>query len=745
MSAWRIGLRLAANPSRASRWRQLNVVVCAALFLLLAASAVALDSMAEKQDERAAARLPMVSGDRAASDVYLLQLSDEWRGATITVVYLEPTGASADAVLPPGLSTLPGPGEFSVSPALDRLADTHPGLDARYADRSTLGTTGVTNGDELIAYRGVPRGTLSRDGDAILRMENGEYVGDGPVRRIASFGSPDTRLIELRRPAGAMTAGLLAGLVVPAVIVLAVGLAASSPVRARRVGLLRSLGTPTFFVASVLVAEALALAVAGFLLAAVAAWFAFPRLRHVPFVGREVVPGDLAIGWPALALLVAGGTVLTVVLALTTTPRLLRRSLESPTRPAVDQPARPGTARTAPLVLAAASFVTGAMLGGEQQAEFLLVGTMLTVVGVPLVLPLVIQTFGGHLSGQRAVIASLIGRAMAWDPSLSARPFLGLAAIILLMTSASGYLAVAAFTERPTGLSDGPQAVTVEWGGSPHEGRLHELEHALPGNVVAPFESRAAETGPGSHLTLSASCAEVARVVGFRCVSDDPAELTDDANRQLSDVLYFAGHEGRVVNVELAPPTDEPHHAHGAGGHHTTEPSGHEASHLHRQHTVVLGSGSLYTLDERVRTAATAHLPVSSVSSPLLSFQVVSPMVPWIKGGVAAASLALLAACFLALVDQQVSSSGRRRYLSRIGADRGWYRGLIAGLFAAPFLLASGFGLAMGAIVCRLLVRDISPMPWSTISGVAVFLLVACLGGALVVITADARRLEEPA
>lgn len=109
-----------------------------------------------------------------------------------------------------------------------------------------------------------------------------------------------------------MTAGLLVGLVIPGLVVLAVGLSAGSSMRTRRFDVLHALGVSRATQRRVGTEETMILALPGALIGTLGWAVASPWLASVPVVGRRVVRGDPTLPW--WALLASPAIVLIVVL-----------------------------------------------------------------------------------------------------------------------------------------------------------------------------------------------------------------------------------------------------------------------------------------------------------------------------------------------------------------------------------------------------------------------------------------------
>jgi hypothetical protein len=171
----RLGLRLALHSGREALTRLLLTTVAVALgvAVLLGVFAVfhAFQADANRscwectQGATLPARLPAALGTLApAGRAELWNYSvDYFQGRTIERVDVAALGTAAP--VPPGVSRLPGPGQYEVSPALaallrtvpaDELGDRFPGSLA-----GTIGDTALSSPDELAVYVGYRPATLA--------------------------------------------------------------------------------------------------------------------------------------------------------------------------------------------------------------------------------------------------------------------------------------------------------------------------------------------------------------------------------------------------------------------------------------------------------------------------------------------------------------------------------------------------------------------------------------------------------
>lgn len=727
MNLWRIAWGIAMNPSRESRWRQISVVVSVLIATVLLLSAASVLTLRAREDNRKAGQVAVLSSTPASSDVLLLSSADEWRGQRIDVISVEP---GPGAGRPPGLARWPESGEFAVSPALARLAGANPGLARRYPAAMAIGSDGVRTGGDLLVYHTLEPGTLHQD-DTVLRIENGAYVGSGPIARVSDFGPtrPGAAVLGLTPPSTGtlsdVAAGSVIALVLPALVVLGVGLSSGSVMRTGRFQILHALGVSSAVRRRIAAVETLVLSAPSAVLAVIGWSLISGRLDRVPFVEHRVVPGDLAPPWWGL---------LAVLLIALLAVSLVAISGTAMRRPRVAS-ARPSGQRTVlswlalvPSVIAVAAFAVAKLIGGEVDATYFFIGTASAVVGTPLLMPALLRSAGSVVAGSKSPAGSLVGRAMMWDPARSGRPFVGLGAALVLILAATGYVGLARFTEPPPGLDAGPQAVAVQWRGAgpdalgAHAGDLSAL--------VVPYAAVESASVSESTLRLGVSCSRLAPVVGGACSAVAPYDIAPETTRVLLAMLGPLGlGDGLLVDVVLTP--DD-----------LSDSVGGEPEHADTERALVLAVRPLGLLDEQVRNVSSTALPVSSVSSLLRAVQPPSPLITWIQGGLTVALSAIVIACVLSLVDRLLAVRRHHLQLVHIGASPRQLAALGAWLFSAPYAVVCLASATAGILVCNLIVRPIVPMPWPTIA--AVLVLVFCCGafGALATVIGGSKSMS---
>lgn len=666
--------------------------VSAAVFMLLLLVASSLVAMTQREAHREARRTAAVAAKPSPSDLLLTRANDVWGGQQYPVVWVEPA-TEAEAVLPPGVPRLPRQGQAVISPGLARLASQDSGLAARYPDHLVLDPGGVRSADELFAYVRMPEGRDLAGGQATVRVQGFGHLPAGG-RTLPLTLEPSQVTVT------SVSAGVVGFLVLPGLIVLVVGLAAASGVRDRRFGILRSIGAPRRTLLALAVLEAAILAVPG-LVAACILWSAVGGrlLGGAPLVESVVLGDDLSLPWWLVFAEFSAGVAAVGLAAIAVAEVRSRRGIERPQPSPAPQGSSVTLTRLVPLMFAFVAFVLGESLHGDLAGTFNLIGILAAIVGVPLALPGALREVGTFLGRLRPVAVSIAGRSLQWDPVRATRPFAGAAALVVIATSAVGYIALARDVEAAPVRDYGTRTVDVRWV-DPRPNDPARLANALGTAIIVPIRVDA------NTLTVGANCRQLApRFGGAPCEHRSPFGLPGDVARQLEESVfgYPTGTKVRLV------PEGE---VSGSG------------------EALVLDDESLQSLEERVRTAAMRALPAPYVSSALSSQMSPSPLVPWLVGGIYAAAIVLTVGCLASLVDRFLMAREHHRHLLNLGMSPSQFTVLEASLFAVPYCVVVGISFLAGLLICANIVgvfSDVS-MPWGNLGLLA---LIAAITGFL--------------
>ena len=434
----RLGLRLSLGSGREALLRVLVTAAAVALGVGLLLAALAGINGLHAQSDRGAwlnSAVQPTPPTSPASGLWWEPSTDSFGDQLIDQIDVAAAGPSAP--IPPGMSRLPGPGQYFASPQLVSLLRSQPAneLRDRYPGRlvGTIGSAGLPSPNSLIIVIGHSVGQLSKQPAAIeigaihrglancYGCEN--VVGSGPVLEFILVG-------------GAVA------LVLPVLILIATASRLSAVRREERFASMRLVGATPRQISTISAVEAVIAALAGVVLGFGLFFAVRPLLYPVPFTGAPLAQGDLSLHAVDILIAVVGVPIAAVVSA-----RLaLRRVQISPlgvTRRVRKRP--PGIARIVPL-LAGIAFLAyfdaagkpGAI--GSQLLE-LLVGFALLIVGLVLAGPW-FTTAGSWIMAKRARgPATLIaGRHLLDNPKAAFRFVSGLVIALFVASAAIGAL-----------------------------------------------------------------------------------------------------------------------------------------------------------------------------------------------------------------------------------------------------------------------------------------------------------------
>ena len=434
----RLGLRLTFGSGREALLRVLVTAAAVALGVGLLLAALAGINGLHAQSDRGAwlnSAVQPTPPTSPATGLWWEPSTDSFRGQLIDQIDVAAAGPGAP--IPPGMSRLPGPGQYFASPELVSLLRSQPAeeLRDRYPGRlaGTIGSAGLPSPNSLIIVIGHSVGQLSKQPAAIEigAIHRGlancygcqSVAGSGPVLEFILVG-------------GAVA------LVLPVLILIATASRLSAVRREERFASMRLVGATPRQISTISAVEAVIAALAGVVLAFGLFFAVRPLLYHVPFTGAPLAQGDLSLHAVDILIAVVGVPIAAVVSA-----RLaLRRVQISPlgvTRRVRKRP--PGIARIVPL-LAGLAFLAyfdaagkpGAI--GSQLLE-LLVGFVLLIVGLVLAGPW-ITTAGSRIMAKRASrpAALIAGRHLLDNPKAAFRFVSGLVIALFVASAAIGAL-----------------------------------------------------------------------------------------------------------------------------------------------------------------------------------------------------------------------------------------------------------------------------------------------------------------
>ncbi|MGW0945303.1 FtsX-like permease family protein [Streptomyces sp. NPDC002623] len=269
------------------------------------------------------------------------------RHQPIDVVSLAQLPGRAPTPAPPGLSSFPKRGEVYVSPALAKLLRELPA--SRLADRfpkpasyGTIGAAGLASPDELVAVVGRAPTDPAMSAAA---AQGASWFDDGQAARAVVSGFSGGRAsLATDTDQSATVLGLVL-LAMPVVVLSAAAGRLGAARREQRLAALRLAGATPRQILAMTAVEATAVGAAGALTGALAYAALLPALAEVPYGVGGWYPGQLWVGLPRLAAVVAAVTVLIAVSAVS----MLRQVATSPL--GVAQEANPRRTRAVRLMV----------------------------------------------------------------------------------------------------------------------------------------------------------------------------------------------------------------------------------------------------------------------------------------------------------------------------------------------------------------------------------------------------------
>jgi FtsX-like permease family protein len=443
----RLGLRLTLASSGEALMRVLVTAAAVALGVGFLLAAMAGINGLQAQSDRGAwlnsavQPTPPTSPARglwweSSTDSFGRQLIDQ----------IDVAAARPDAPIPPGMSRVPGPGQYFASPEMVSLLRSQPAdeLRDRYPGRlvGTIGGAGLPSPNSLIIVIGHRVGPLSKQPAAIeIGAIHRSLANCYGCQSVAGSGP----VLEF------ILVGAAVALVLPILILIATASRLSAARREERFASMRLVGATPGQISTISAVEAIIAALAGVVLGFGLFFAVRPLLYHVPFTGAPMAPGDLSLHAVDILIAVVGVPIAAVVSA-----RLaLRRVQISPlgvTRRVKTSP--PRMVRIIPL-LAGIAFLAyfdaagkpGAI--GSQLLE-LLVGFVLLIVGLVLAGPW-LTTAGSRIMAKRASRpATLIaGRRLLDNPKAAFRFVSGLVIALFVASAAIG--AISSVTQATGG------------------------------------------------------------------------------------------------------------------------------------------------------------------------------------------------------------------------------------------------------------------------------------------------------
>ena len=695
-----LNVRIAARTTLEDRFRLDALCLVGSLVTAAVLLAGSVSAARSAEQDRSVEMTGVLSETPSATDLLVLSTTKRIEGHRIDVSFIETPDETVgeNSASPTGVDQVPPVGTSVVSPALRDMLESNQALAERFAVSGTIHPEGVLSGEQLLAYVRVSPGTLSQDGASIRHAVDGDFAGVGPVSRIKSFGPPGPGEVAIQgtglsdrsiEPTHVQAVWVLA--LCPALVLLWVGLGISSEPRARRLALLQFIGIPRRERILISTVESLLPLIAGVAIA-VAAWTWVGRQTWLyAGAGYQVSTGDAAM--PAGVLFGIGAAVIVVAAAIAAIMAALAKGPQG-TRPVQEQ-SRLTRWAGLPAGLSAGLLVAAATSPTQVAGLLALAGSAMAAVSVPLLVPGVLRSVGRTIARAPSPATFLAGRFMGFDPVSSARPFAGIATLIVLAGSCAGWITVANYVEDSPGAGNGIQVSVASWRAASVPDVVDEVSDALPGLVVSGFSIQ------GDRIVLDTTCESVA-TAATDVTCNGAGTLGGAGINELMRGLQTASEDGPMLTT-VAFASDQPR---------ATETS----------ELVVIGSGDAVAQDQRVESALAPFVEVPTVEGVSNSLATPSALVPWIGFGLAMASMLLGAGCLLLLSDRFRHVMTQHRALHLVGLTGAQMRRVARLLFVVPYVVIAVAGLLLGVIACLTISAPVGT-PWELLAGLAVVTL----------------------
>ena len=527
MSRWfadlALGVRLALGGGRTS-WVRLALTgagIGIGVAVLLAAAS--LTSVLSERAERQAAAEPVTDKQASGDVLHSVFWTTEYRGDTIAGRFVKAGGPGAP--VPPGTPEVPGDGEIFVSPALAELLASPDGdlLRERFPQRvvGTIGQDGLNAPHDLVFWAGDATATEG---------------GDDPITRFG--GERQERTLDPILSLLIMV-GVVA-LLFPVLVFVGITTRLAGAERDRRLAALRLVGAGARRVRRIAAGEALLGAVVG--LAVGAALFFGARLfvEDLRLLGISVFVSDLTPSLPLTALI----AVLVPSLAVVTSVVAMRRTVVEPL--GVVRRTKPVRRvlwwRLVPIVLGAAALLTQAgAFGGAVSTgstEIVIGGIILLLLGIPVLLPWVVERAVGRLRGG-APSWQLAIRRLQLESGTAARVVGGVAVVLAGGIALQSVMASAQtrIVERPTPEADKTRIVVMLQDSTPElaEQTVGLLQRSVGVERVHPLRSVAFKSGEDYHTATVGTCEVLQAVAALPSCRDGDSFHVDNASSPRAD------------------------------------------------------------------------------------------------------------------------------------------------------------------------------------------------------------------
>jgi hypothetical protein len=541
----RLGLRLTVSGGREAITRLALIAVAVAIGVALLLATVAGLNAVNAQNARYAwletgytgsnaASAPGSTGAATAADPLWWRLrADYYDDKLIGRVDLAATGPHSP--VPPGIATLPGPGQFYASPALAALLHRTPAaqLADRYPGRlvGTIGSAALPSPNSMIIIIGRTAAGLSHEKGvqhvtAISTMVPSTCNGDCAVG-VGTNGNGITLILSV----------VVAALLFPVLIFIGAATRLSAARREQRFAAMRLVGATPRQISVISTVESAVATVLG-VVAGFGLFYALrPAIARIPFTGQRFFTNDLSLNLSDV-LLVGLGVPTAAAIAARLALRRVNISPLGVTRRVTPRP--PRAWRVLPLLAGVGElgyFAYVRDIGANShtnstiEAAAFTIGVLLIMAGLIIAGPWLTMLVS-RLTARRATrpAALIAARRLADNPKAGFRAISGLVLAVFVGTCAIGIITtIVAYNGDSSGPAAADRRLLVDflWRPQPDE-RITALPRAtmtalrsVPGvtSIAAIHDAPAVIPQPGPNaprhvdaIQPVASCADIERI-----------------------------------------------------------------------------------------------------------------------------------------------------------------------------------------------------------------------------------------
>ncbi|MEU5000786.1 FtsX-like permease family protein [Streptomyces sp. NPDC021622] len=554
-----MGIRFAVGGGREGWTRTILTAVGVGLGVALLLGAASVPNLLQNRDDRSYARTPYASMDMKPpkagdSTVLVRDTGTQFHGRTATGMFLQADGDRP--VLPPGLDTMPAPGEMVVSPALRDLLDDPANklLKERFSDFrvvGTIGDAGLVSPLELYYYAGADK-----------------LTGADGAHRLARFGQDNS--LPLDPFLMALVVLICVVLLTPVAIFIGTAVRFGGDRRDRRLAALRLVGAGARTVRRIAAGEALFGALLGLAVGAVFFLLLRRLVGVVDLTNVSAFPSDMAPE-PGLVALVAVAVPVCAVLVTLISLRSVAIEPLGVVRGGKRRERRLWWRVLLPLAGIGILLTSGRVdrsIGSTVNVPAIAAGSALTLIGLSALLPWLVEAVVGRLRGG-PVPWQLAIRRLQLTSGTAARAVSGITvavagAVALQMMFASMHDDFNQATGQDTSRAQltvrsvsgsGPLAQRMIDDFTGTEG-VTKVIGTVQAYVTRPGNTKVNDITPTTQLTIG-TCATLRELADIGSCKDGDTFVSHTKDRKMNTWVDTTARPGKPINIGEDPDFDK--------------------------------------------------------------------------------------------------------------------------------------------------------------------------------------------